>query len=58
MSKTEQFYKGEKAYWEVEGVFMEMEVVEVEVKFGKFRYIIKPVTGKGSTRVEKLHRIK
>ena len=51
----QQFYKGDRAYYEVDkGMFMEVEVLEVDPKFGYPRYVIKPVAGKGQKLVVNL----
>ena len=51
------FYRNEIVYWQVDHkVFVEVKILEVIKKFGKNRYIIQPITGKGETMVELLYK--
>ena len=50
-----QFYLNDVADWEVDrGVYVLVRILEVKEKFGKFRYLIQPVEGRGTTWVENL----
>ena len=56
---NQEFYIGDNAYLEISsGVFCEVRVNKVNHAYGKIRYTVEPVAGKGEIKTEKLSRIK
>ena len=59
MKKTKEFYKGDIAQLLIsnEGgkeVLKDVEVLDIKRAYGRVRYVVKPVSGKGEMTVEKL----
>jgi hypothetical protein len=58
MEKIQQFYLKDRVLVRVDfDCFMECEITEVRNEFGRIRYSVKPVAGKGMMKVEKVEKI-
>lgn len=58
MKKEVETYVGKKAKVELGGLTVEVKVLDVKKSYGKDRYQITPVAGKGEVWVEKVELIK
>ena len=53
--EKQAFYKDDTALLEIsEKVFAEVKVLEVFNEYGRIRYMVEPVAGKGKMKVENL----
>jgi hypothetical protein len=58
MEKIQQFYLKDRVLVRVDfDCFMECEITEVRNEFGRIRYTVHPVAGKGEMKVEKVEKI-
>jgi hypothetical protein len=58
MEKIQQFYLKDRVLVRVDyDCSMECEITEVRNEFGRVRYTVKPVAGKGEMKVEKVEKI-
>ena len=53
--EKQAFYKDDTALLEIsEKVFAEVKVLEVFSEYGRIRYLVEPIAGKGQMKVEHL----
>lgn len=58
MKKEVETYVGKKATVDMGGLTVEVKIVDVKKSYGRDRYLITPVAGKGEVWVEKVTLIK
>ncbi len=58
MKKEVETYVGKKAVVELGGLTVEVKIIDVKKSYGRDRFLISPVSGKGEVWVENVTLIK